>query len=66
MEYLKIYSMFVVTDCFLKQELDSSISLQLYAPSVPRMDWNLVVVWVIATGTVMLGSLWSGTTKQKR
>ncbi|CAH1789841.1 unnamed protein product [Owenia fusiformis] len=47
------------------QSLGSGIAVQLYAPEESRVDFNLLLIWVLATGTVIIGAYWSGKTKHK-
>lgn len=38
----------------------------LYAPSEPLLDYNMVIIFIMAVGTVALGGYWAGSRDVKR
>lgn len=57
---------FIAQILFFEQALGNQIQAKLYAPDAPRVDFNLILIWVIAVGTVVIGSFWSGIVKDKQ
>ncbi|XP_055463790.1 signal peptide peptidase-like 2B isoform X2 [Psammomys obesus] len=43
-----------------------SVIAALYAPTEPVMDYNMVIIFVMAVGTVSLGGYWAGSRDVKR
>lgn len=42
------------------QTLGTRINVTLYSPPLPEFDYSMVVIFLIALLTVMLGGYWSG------
>ena len=40
--------------------LGKNTVVQLYVPPIAAVDTNLVVIWFLAVGTVVIGAYWSG------
>ncbi|XP_072018144.1 signal peptide peptidase-like 2B [Amphiura filiformis] len=38
----------------------------LYNPEVPEIDWNLLVIWLMAVGTIAIGGYWCGVTAYRQ
>ncbi|ELT89507.1 hypothetical protein CAPTEDRAFT_108818 [Capitella teleta] len=49
----------------MTQKMGPDFHVQLFSPNGPRVDYNLILIWVLAVGTVILGSIWSGKVRQK-
>ncbi|XP_052603062.1 signal peptide peptidase-like 2B isoform X2 [Peromyscus californicus insignis] len=43
-----------------------AVMVALYAPSEPVMDYNMVIIFVMAVGTVALGGYWAGSRDVKK
>ncbi|KAL6063127.1 hypothetical protein STEG23_037779 [Scotinomys teguina] len=43
-----------------------AVMVALYAPSEPVMDYNMVIIFVMAVGTVTLGGYWAGSRDVKK
>ncbi|XP_038166905.1 signal peptide peptidase-like 2B isoform X3 [Arvicola amphibius] len=43
-----------------------AVMVALYAPSEPAMDYNMVIIFVMAVGTVALGGYWAGSRDVKK
>nr|XP_012803439.2 signal peptide peptidase-like 2B isoform X2 [Jaculus jaculus] len=43
-----------------------AVRVALYAPSEPVLDYNMVIIFVMAVGTVALGGYWAGSHDVKR
>ncbi|KAL9985926.1 hypothetical protein ACROYT_G008380 [Oculina patagonica] len=48
------------------KDFGSDVKVQLYAPPTGNIDGNLVVLWILAVGTVTVGAYWCGITTKKR
>ncbi len=48
------------------QDFGSDVKVQLYAPPTGNIDGNLVVLWILAIGTVTIGAYWCGITTKKK
>lgn len=46
--------------------LGNDIQVKLFSPIGPHIDWNMVVIWLLATGTIIIGGFWSGIEKHKQ
>jgi hypothetical protein len=53
---LVIFNAFMI---FL-QALGKFAFVQLYVPPIAAIDTNLVVIWLLAVGTIVIGAYWSG------
>ncbi|CAB3995958.1 signal peptide peptidase-like 2B isoform X1 [Paramuricea clavata] len=42
------------------QALGKFAFVQLYVPPIAAIDTNLVVIWLLAVGTIVIGAYWSG------
>ncbi|XP_063953336.1 signal peptide peptidase-like 2B isoform X1 [Lytechinus pictus] len=38
----------------------SSPEVALYSPQPPQWDYNMIVIWLMATGTLAIGGFWAG------
>ncbi|KAM7067462.1 signal peptide peptidase-like 2C [Molossus nigricans] len=45
---------------------DSTARVALYAPPEPILDYNMVVIFILAIGTVAMGGYWAGLTEADR
>ncbi|XP_078386309.1 signal peptide peptidase-like 2A isoform X2 [Cetorhinus maximus] len=45
---------------FMQKTLGDHISATLYSPPVPNLDYSILVIFLVAVGTVAFGSYWSG------
>lgn len=52
--------------CPWGQRFGHAVIVALYAPSEPVMDYNMVIIFVMAVGTVALGGYWAGSRDGKR
>nr|KAF6401609.1 hypothetical protein HJG63_009652 [Rousettus aegyptiacus] len=43
-----------------------AVRVALYAPSEPLLDYNMVIIFIMAVGTVALGGYWAGSRDVKR
>uniref|UniRef100_A0A8C9K1V8 PA domain-containing protein n=1 Tax=Panthera tigris altaica TaxID=74533 RepID=A0A8C9K1V8_PANTA len=43
-----------------RQSFGRSVRAALYAPNEPMLDYNMVIIFVMAVGTVALGGYWAG------
>ncbi|KAK7803938.1 hypothetical protein U0070_020155 [Myodes glareolus] len=43
-----------------------AVMVALYAPSEPVMDYNMVIIFIMAVGTVALGGYWAGSRDVKK
>uniref|UniRef100_A0A673U284 Signal peptide peptidase-like 2B n=1 Tax=Suricata suricatta TaxID=37032 RepID=A0A673U284_SURSU len=43
-----------------------SVRAALYAPSEPMLDYNMVIIFIMAVGTVALGGYWAGSRDVKK
>ncbi|XP_059108086.1 signal peptide peptidase-like 2B isoform X2 [Peromyscus eremicus] len=48
------------------QRFGHAVMVALYAPSEPVMDYNMVIIFVMAVGTVALGGYWAGSRDVKK
>ncbi len=48
---------------FILQSLGSKVYVQLYSPETPHADFNLLLIWSMAVGTLLAGAWWSGYVK---
>ncbi|XP_013379111.1 signal peptide peptidase-like 2B [Lingula anatina] len=46
--------------------LGSNLSVWLYSPDGPKVDYNMFIIWTLAVGTLVIGAEWSGRTKHKQ
>lgn len=46
--------------CSLRQTSGRVVRAALYAPREPMLDYNMVVIFIMAVGTVALGGYWAG------
>jgi len=57
--------MYVFRSCVVVtfQNLGGNISVSMFAPESSGVDLNLLVIWLLAVVTVIIGSVWSGLIK---
>jgi len=55
---LTILCVMIIYECV--QSLGSNITVKLYVPALNHIDPDLLVIWLLAVITVVVGSLWSG------
>lgn len=48
------------------QRFGHEVMVALYAPSEPVMDYNMVIIFIMAVGTVALGGYWAGSHDVKK
>lgn len=48
------------------QSFGQSVRAALYAPSEPMLDYNMIIIFVMAVGTVALGGYWAGSRDVKK
>lgn len=48
------------------QTFGRAVRVALYAPSEPLLDYNMVIIFIMAVGTVALGGYWAGSRDVKR
>lgn len=48
------------------QRFGRAVMVALYAPSEPVMDYNMVIIFIMAVGTVALGGYWAGSRDVKK
>lgn len=46
--------------CSLRQTFGRVVRAALYAPKEPMLDYNMVIIFIMAVGTVALGGYWAG------
>lgn len=51
---------------FREQRFGREVMVALYAPSEPVMDYNMVIIFIMAVGTVALGGYWAGSHDVKK
>jgi hypothetical protein len=51
---------------FRGQRFGREVMVALYAPSEPVMDYNMVIIFVMAVGTVAIGGYWAGSHDVKK
>ncbi|KAK2168548.1 hypothetical protein LSH36_16g12011 [Paralvinella palmiformis] len=56
----------VVVVSSTESNLGKNVQVKLFSPNSPHIDWNMVVIWLLATGTVIIGGFWSGIEKHKQ
>lgn len=50
----------------LRQSFGRAVRAALYAPNEPMLDYNMVIIFVMAVGTVALGGYWAGSRDVKK
>ncbi|NXC20247.1 SPP2B protein, partial [Corythaeola cristata] len=50
----------------LPQSFGSSVKGAMYAPNEPVLDYNMVIIFVMAVGTVAIGGYWAGSRDVKK
>ncbi|XP_072450059.1 signal peptide peptidase-like 2 isoform X1 [Chiloscyllium punctatum] len=50
----------------ISKTFGKSIKVAMYAPNEPFLDYNMVVIFVMAVGTVAIGGYWAGSKDVKR
>ena len=63
--FLHNYHLDVFPYCFQAGE-GKQVQGVLYNPHVPLVDWNLILIWVMAVGTVAIGGYWCGVTAYRQ
>ncbi|KAK2184046.1 hypothetical protein NP493_284g03053, partial [Ridgeia piscesae] len=48
------------------KSIGRNLRLQLYGYPLPRYDYSMIIMWLIAVGTVAMGGYWSGVVKHKQ
>lgn len=48
------------------QRFGHEVMVALYAPSEPVMDYNMVIIFIMAVGTVAIGGYWAGSHDVKK
>ncbi|CAH1251635.1 SPPL2A [Branchiostoma lanceolatum] len=48
------------------QSLGSDLEVSMYSPPEPLMEYNLIVIWLMAVFTVGVGGYWAGAAKGKK
>lgn len=48
------------------QSFGSSVKGAMYAPNEPVLDYNMVIIFVMAVGTVAIGGYWAGSRDVKK
>lgn len=43
-----------------RQSFGRAVRAALYAPHEPLLDYNMVIIFIMAVGTVALGGYWAG------
>lgn len=43
-----------------RQSFGRAVRAALYAPNEPLLDYNMVIIFIMAVGTVALGGYWAG------
>lgn len=46
--------------CSLRQTFGQAVRAALHAPKEPMLDYNMVIIFLMAVGTVALGGYWAG------
>ncbi|XP_074660795.1 signal peptide peptidase-like 2B [Tubulanus polymorphus] len=54
------------TDYTTIQSFGNDVIVRMFAPETPRVDYNLLLIWLLAVGTVVVGGYWSGHVKHKQ
>lgn len=49
-----------------RQTFGRVVRAALYAPKEPMLDYNMVIIFIMAVGTVALGGYWAGSRDVKR
>lgn len=49
-----------------RQSFGRAVRAALYAPNEPMLDYNMVIIFVMAVGTVALGGYWAGSRDVKK
>lgn len=52
--------------CSPRQNFGRSVRAALYAPHKPMLDYNMVIIFIMAVGTVALGGYWAGSRDVKK
>lgn len=52
--------------CPSLQNFGHQLRVALYAPSEPVLDYNMVIIFIMAVGTVALGGYWAGSRDVRR
>lgn len=52
--------------CSPRQNFGRSVRAALYAPHEPMLDYNMVIIFIMAVGTVALGGYWAGSRDVKK
>lgn len=50
----------------LLQSFGPSVKVAMYAPHEPFLDYNMVIIFVMAVGTVAVGGYWAGSRDVKK
>lgn len=48
------------------QRFGHEVMVALYAPNEPVMDYNMVIIFIMAVGTVAVGGYWAGSHDVKK
>lgn len=52
--------------CSPRQRFGRAVQVALYAPNEPVLDYNMVIIFVMAVGTVAIGGYWAGSGDVKK
>lgn len=50
----------------LLQSFGHSVKVAMYAPKEPVLDYNMVIIFLMAVGTVAVGGYWAGSRDVKK
>ncbi|KAK2086959.1 Signal peptide peptidase-like 2B [Saguinus oedipus] len=52
--------------CSSRQRFGRLVQVSLYAPNEPVLDYNMVIIFIMAVGTVAIGGYWAGSRDVKK
>lgn len=50
----------------MRQRFGRMVRVALYAPHEPVLDYNMVIIFIMAVGTVAIGGYWAGSRDVKK
>lgn len=66
-EFIKSFSRQLMQCCFtFLQTFGKGRVVAMYAPNEPVLDYNMVIIFLMAVGTVAIGGYWAGSRDSKK